>query len=123
MAEREIGMEVVWSRLARETFAEVLQFIEELFNRKVAQRAADSIIEYANLLGTFPRIGYVDDLLSTEEETEVRLMNCRKSAIYYTIEDQTVIIVAIFDTRRNPAVIKEIIHSFLEENDNGNLEP
>ena len=116
-------MEVVWSRLARETFVEVLQFIEELFDRKVAQRAADSIIEYANLLGTFPRIGYVDDLLSTEEETEVRLMNCRKSAIYYTIEDQTVIIVAIFDTRRNPAVIKEIIHSFLEENDNGNLEP
>lgn len=50
-------------------------------------------------------------------------MNCRKSAIYYTIEDQTVIIVAIFDTRCNPAVIKEIIHSFLEENDNGNLEP
>ena len=113
MDEREIGMEVVWSRLARETFAEVLQFIEELFNRKVAQRAADSIIGYANLLGTFPRTGYVDDLLSTEE-TEVRLMNCRKSAIYYTIEDQTVIIVAIFDTRRNPAVIKEIIHSFLE---------
>lgn len=122
MAEREIGMEVVWSRLARDTFVEVLQFIEELFNRKVAQRAADSIIEYVNLLGAFPRIGYVDDLLSTEE-TEVRLMNCRKSAIYYTIEDQTVIIVAIFDTRRNPAVIKEIIHSFLEENDNGNLEP
>ena len=105
-------MEVVWSRLARETFAEVLQFIEE------AQRAADSIIEYANLLGTFPRTGYVDELLSTEE-TEVRLMNCRKSAIYYTIEDQTVIIVAIFDTRRNPAAIKEIIHSFLEESDNG----
>ena len=122
MAEREIGMEVVWSRLARETFVEVLQFIEELFNRKVAQRAADSIIEYANLLGAFPRIGYVDDLFSTEE-TEVRLMNCRKSAIYYTIEDQTVIIVAIFDTRRNPAVIKEIINFFLEENDNGNLEP
>lgn len=112
-------MEVVWSRLARDTFAEVLQFIEELFNRKAAQRAADSVVEYANLLGTFPRAGYVDDLLSTEE-TEVRLMNCRKSAIYYTIEDQTVVIVAIFDTRRNPAAIKEIIHSFLKESDNGN---
>jgi hypothetical protein len=50
-------------------------------------------------------------------------MNCRKSAIYYTIEDQTVIIVGIFDTRRNPSVIKEIIHSFLEEGNNGDLKP
>lgn len=107
-------MEVVWSRLARETFAEVLQFIEELFNRKVAQRAADSIIEYADMLGAFPRAGYVDDQLSAEE-TEVRLINCKKSVIYYIIENQTVIIVAIFDTRRNPAVIKDIVHLFLEE--------
>ncbi len=107
-------MEVVWSHLARETFAELLQFVEELFNREVAQRVADSIIEYTDLLRSFPRAGYIDIQLSTEE-IEVRLMNCKKSAIYYTIEGETVVIVAIFDTRRNPTIIKKIVHSFLEE--------
>jgi len=113
LAERERGMEIVWSRLAKETFAELLQFVEEHFNGKVARRVADSIVEYADLLGSFPRAGYVDEQLSTEE-TEVRLINCKRSAIYYVIENQTVIIVAIFDTRRNPSVIKEIILSFLK---------
>ena len=59
-------MVVIWSRLARETLAEILQYVEEHFNTKTAQSVMKSIIEYTNLLSSFPRIGFEDLQLSTD---------------------------------------------------------
>ena len=100
--------------MARETFAELLCFVEQNFNTGVAQKVANSINEYVNLLCTFPHIGYIDEKLSTDK-TKVCLINCKKNVIYYAIDNKTVIIIAIFDTRRNPIEIKRQIHTFIEK--------
>lgn len=104
-------MEVIWSRLAQNTLIEILQYIEERFNSTTAQKVADSIIEYTYLLESFPRMGVIDNRLSTAE-IEVRSINCKRNVIYYILNEHTIIIAAIFDTRRNPEIIKRIIHYF-----------
>ena len=104
-------MEVIWSRLTQETLIDILLYIEEQFNTAISQRVANSVIEYTQLLESFPRIGILDKQLTTNE-IEVRLINCKKNVIYYIINNQTIIIAAIFDTRRNPDVIKNIVQYF-----------
>lgn len=104
-------MEVIWSRLAQNTLIEILQYVEEQFNSTTAQKVANSVIEYTYLLESFPRMGVMDNQLSTKE-IEVRSINCKRNIIYYVINRNTIIIAAIFDTRRNPEINKRIVHYF-----------
>ena len=109
-------MEVIWSRLARMTLADVASFVENRFNRNVAQKVTDEIIRYTELLGFFPRSGHKDEELVTDG-FEARMLVCKKSVVYYVIRDNVVIIAAVFDTRRNPANMRRQILNFLDDLD------
>ena len=66
-------MEVVWSRLAKETLVDILNYVESNYGRIVATKVYDRINRHVETLMLFPRIG-VRVPLYANNEIEVRYL-------------------------------------------------
>jgi plasmid stabilization system protein ParE len=51
-----------------------------------------------NLIAEFPHLGTVSDKIKTIR----RIFITKHNALYYAVEDNTIILLDIFDTRQNP---------------------
>ena len=105
-------MVVRWSGLAKETLLEILQYIERDFGVFVSQSVYERIMNHVRLLASFPFIGRVDDV-HVHLEKQVRYIVCEQSLVYYLIEEDVVLIIAVFDVRRSPQTVEHIITDFL----------
>lgn len=106
-------MEVVWSRLAKETLISILEYVENNFNSTIAWKAYCKIREHVDSLALFPRIGMRDCTLSTPK-MEIRYIVNASNIIHYGIIENTIIIISIFDTRRSPDTIDKVVKKFIE---------
>lgn len=106
-------MEVVWSRPAQETLTAILKYIEDNFDSTIAFKVYNKIDNQVDSLAFFPRIGVLDSHFSTSD-LEVRYIINTPNIIHYIIAGNTIIIVSVLDTRRNPATIETIIAEYLK---------
>lgn len=106
-------MEVIWSRLAKETLAVIVEYIEVCFNSTVALKFYNKIKNHIDSLAFFPRIGMRDPLFSTAK-MEVRYIINTPNIIHYGIIGETIIIISVFDTRRSPDTINTVVNKFIE---------
>lgn len=77
-------MEVIWSRLAKETLASTVKYVEDCFNRTVALKVYNKINSHIDSLVFFPRIGMKDHILSTAK-IEIRYIINTPNIIHYGI--------------------------------------
>lgn len=106
-------MEVVWSRLAKETLASILEYVEDSFNNEVALKVYRRINDHIDSLVFFPRIGMKDCRFSTSK-IEIRYIVNTPNIVYYGIIENTIIVISIFDTRRSPDTIYALVQDFIE---------
>ena len=107
------GVEIVWSRLAKETLALVLDYIQTSFGDVVAKKVYTKINNHVDSLAFFPRIGILDKRYSSEI-LEVRYIVSTPNIIHYTIVEDVIIIISVFDTRRSVETIETLIRDFLK---------
>ena len=107
------GVEIVWSRLAKETLALVLDYIQTSFGDVVAKKVYTKINNHVDSLAFFPRIGILDKRYSSEI-LEVRYIVSTPNIIHYTIVEDVIIIISVFDTRRSVETIETVIRDFLK---------
>jgi toxin ParE1/3/4 len=109
-------MEIVWSSLAAEHFARVLNYVEEHFGASIAQKTYRTIITKVNQLAALPQTGTpVFDLSSSITDIEIRHLILTPNIVYYLIDRNEVVIVAIVHFKQSPDTVRGIISDFLEQ--------
>lgn len=106
-------MEIVWSRPAQETLTTILKYIENNFDSNIALKVYNRINNHVDSLAFFPRVGVLDSRFSSSG-IEVRYIINTPNIIHYIIVENTIIIVSVLDTRRNPDTIKTMVTDFLK---------
>lgn len=95
-------MKVVWSVQAKEVLQQTSNYIRKEFGKRSKQKFLDEVLHVANLLENNPYLGQVEPLLD-EAPVEYRsiVVNHINKLVYY-IHDNTIEIVVLWDTRREP---------------------
>ncbi|WP_025069252.1 type II toxin-antitoxin system RelE/ParE family toxin [Bacteroides gallinarum] len=101
-------MEIIWSPVATDDFLTILRSVKDLFGNAISTKVAERIQLHVGLLSSFPRIGVRDITFSTANR-EVRYLVNTPNLIYYVIEQDTIYIVSICDSRQSPETIRRII--------------
>ena len=100
-------MRVQWTEKALLSFERTATYIFEYFGFTVKQRFAEKVAYKVQLLTTMPDMGKVESVLG-EGGTEYRsVVVDGLSKIIYRTEREMLYIVAFWDTRREPAALKE----------------
>ncbi len=97
---------VVWSERAYSTLRKIHDFIEES-SEKGAKKVVKDLIKHTQTLENLPRRNPIEPSLA-EAPVEYRFLTKWNYKIIYTIleDDQIVLIILIFDTRRDPEKLK-----------------
>lgn len=106
-------MEIIWSRLAKETLAAIIEYVENNFSSAIALKIYNKINNHIDSLAFFPQIGVKDFSLSTDK-MEIRYLVNTPNIIHYAIIQNTIIIISVFDTRRSPDTINKIVREFID---------
>ena len=80
------------------------------FGRDTAERAVASVVEETQRLSDFPELGRRCNEYKNARR-QYRAINTRHDRIVYTITTDCILIVAIFDIRRDPAVLEALLSS------------
>lgn len=106
-------MEIVWSSLAKKQLKDIAQYVVDNFGSKTAQKTIDEIQKKTNGLLLFPESGNFDKNLSTGKYV-VRHVAKRPNLIYYVVDGEVIIIMAIAHEKQSPATVSKMIFRFLE---------
>ena len=108
-------MEIVWSDLGAGLFKAVLEYVENNYGENVARHR---ITEKVEQLKYFPGIGVKDfDLEPTEfsSSIDVRHLILYPNIVYYLIDGDEVVIIAVLHALQSRETIKTIISEFIEK--------
>lgn len=109
-------MEIVWSQLAYEHLMDVLTYVEDNFGTLVAQKTRRKIQDKVNLLAMHPQIGIIDsDFSIIFNGLTVRHLKLSPNVVYYLIDENRVVIVAILHSKQSPETVRNIIFDFVNQ--------
>ena len=113
-------MEIVWSRLGERLFKSVLEYVEDNFGENVARQTFRRITEKVEQLKYFPGIGVKDfelaESLGFGTGVEVRHLVLQPNIVYYMIDGDDIVIIAVVHAHQSQETIKNIVTDFLEGN-------
>lgn len=104
-------MDINWSQLAKLSLSNILYYIESNFNWLLANFIKDKIVAFTNSLVDKPRIGTIVEEFS--EYGEVRRVLYKKNRIYYLIDDDSIIVIIVWDGRQDPNKVRTLIEQYL----------
>ena len=108
-------MQVEWLTAAEDDLREIARRVALNFGYVTAERTVASVTEETQRLADFPEIGRLCDEYDGSRRI-YRALNTRHDRIVYTVTAESVLIVAVFDSRRDP----EALSNLLKERDNLN---
>ena len=94
-------MKVVRTPRAIEGFREVAVYIANNFGNKALLEFRQRTKDWTELLKKNPRLGSVDEELSTNDMTYRSVIIYRRSIMVYRIDNDTIIVVDFYDTRHS----------------------
>lgn len=113
-------MEIVWSRLGERLFKSVLEYVEDNFGENVARQTFHRITEKVEQLKYFPGIGVKDfelaESLGFGTGVEVRHLVLHPNIVYYMVDEDDIVIIAVVHAHQSQETIKNIVADFLEGN-------
>ena len=95
-------MIVIWSENAENTLKETAEYIFERFGEKNMKNFLQEVFKTAKLLETSPYIGQIYPLLIDFSETYRSIVVNYLNKIIYRVDDSRILIVALWDVRREP---------------------
>lgn len=108
-------MQVEWLTAAEDDLREIARRVALNFGYVTAEQTVASVTEETQRLADFPEIGRLCDEYEGSRWV-YRALNTRHDRIVYTVTADRVLIVAVFDSRRDP----EALSNLLKERDNLN---
>lgn len=99
-------MTVLWSDSAISDLQVIHDYYLTTASLKVARKIVDAIVDKTFYLSDNPRIGQIEELLK-HKKAEIRYLVEKPYKIVYLIEEQIVLIAAVFDCRQDPEKLKE----------------
>ena len=103
-------MRVEWLTAAEDDLREIARRVALTFGRDTAERAVAIVVEETQRLSAFPELGRRCNEYKNARR-QYRAINTRHDRIVYTITTDCILIVAIFDIRRDPAVLEALLSS------------
>lgn len=89
---------IKWTKRARTNFDETVQYVENEWGSNSAQKFVRKVNRLLQTLGIYPKIGKIEI-----KENGIRsFVFSRQNTVFYRIKEKRIIILAIFDNRRNP---------------------
>lgn len=101
-------MRVEWLTAAEDDLREIARRVALNFGRNTAERAVSSVVEETQRLSDFPELGRHCNEYKNARRL-YRAINTRYDRIVYTITTDCILIVAIFDTRRDPKALGDLL--------------
>lgn len=101
-------MNVEWLTAAENDLQEIARRVMLTFGRNTAERTVANVIEETRRLADFPEMGRrCNEYDNTHHQ--YRALHTRHDRIVYTVTSDCVLIVAVFDTRRDPATLLALL--------------
>lgn len=91
---------IVWSDKFRQSVKEYMLFSQEYYSRKILTRLWEGIKYHCEVLADNPHIGMIECFVNDEEFRRVLIKPFFK--LIYTVQENDVILICIWDTRQNP---------------------
>ncbi len=104
-------MEVVWSGLAKITLFEVIEYVECKFGANTAFDIRKLIETSVQELSQHPNIG-ISCPVSFNFDYPVKYLIVKKSRVFYMVQETKIVILVIWDMRRNPKQLETLMRSF-----------
>ena len=98
-------MKVIWSSQAWKTLQGTARYIRNEFGRKKRQAFMDEMRHLEHLLRQQPHLGPMEPLLADSPKAYRSIVATPYNKFIYTITDNTIEIVAVWDTRRAPSAL------------------
>ena len=95
-------MRVKWTEQARRQRDEVANYIRQKFGAKRKHQFKQEVRDTTDLLKRSPGIGKIDPLFETRATTYRSVIINGLNKLVYCIDDETIHIVAFWDTRMEP---------------------
>ena len=96
-------MRVIWDDDASEKLVNALEYGRNTFGERVMKKFYARILEYEKLLQSNPGMGKKETLLEKEPEGYRSLVVHPNYKLVYYVDGDTIYIVDLWDTRREPA--------------------
>lgn len=95
-------MRVLWQTRARNSFQEIANYVKCQFGMKSRREYVEKVHQQEKLLRKSPYIGSIDPLFADRAATYRSVIIKGLSKMVYRVEENTIHIVAFWDTRREP---------------------
>ena len=99
---------IVWHSATKDDLLDIVSYLKRSFGKEVAKKGLAEIKGTVNLLATFPFLGTKDDGL-TYEDHAIYTLHSRYNRILYTVREKDVLILIIWNNRRDISKIAEIL--------------
>lgn len=103
-------MRIIWSNEAIESVDNIADYIEDHFGVNRSLEFYEEVQEQADSLLEFPMKGPIDDNLKGGKHEYRSLEIGELSRLIYRIDGETIRILYLWNTRRNPIVIRRMFN-------------
>lgn len=95
-------MKVIWSLKAQQSFIEIADYIFEFFGDNAKDNFRDEIFAVTKQLEKMPNLGKAEPLLISNPKSYRSIVINKHSKMVYFIENESVYIADIWETRKEP---------------------
>lgn len=93
---------IFWTKTAKKELNSIINHYLEIENYQIAKNILIKITKSVSLLGEQPKLGKIEII----KDNSYRSIISNNYKIYYNLKDDKIIILTIFDFRRNPLDLK-----------------
>ncbi len=87
-----MALKIYWTKRAEKSFENIIDFLLEEWNEKVAENFTKKVFDFLNILSEFPEIGTIEN-----SEKEIRGFNIIKQVIlFYRVKENKIILLKFF---------------------------
>jgi len=99
-----MGLKIKWTIFAKQELRKIYNYYKDNVNKKTAKKIVSDIAQDVKILEKQPKIGQLEQLLKNNEKNFRYLLSKKNYKLIYwiNIENNSIEIVDVFDTRQNP---------------------
>jgi len=95
-------MEIIWAEEAFRAWEDATDHIAQEFGTRAAERFYKKTEEWLEVLSSSPSAGKTEPLLKDRSRSYRSIVITKQNKLIYYIEDETIVIVDFWNTRREP---------------------
>ena len=103
-------MNIRWLDSAEEELTDIIRFEGHFFGLEVATQIYNDIMSRVEALSEFPLLGTLEPFLNYQG-LEIRVLHGRFTRVFYTLYDDEILVLLVWDNRRDGKLIESILLS------------